>query len=476
MPIKIPSNQFIGRENERDLLAKLYKRGKSAIVVVYGRRRVGKTALIHSAFADAPLFKFEGLEGQPPQAQRVEFLRQLAEYTKNPLLVKADAHTWSAVFSLLNKFIQRRRGVLYLEELQWMANYQSELVSAIKYYWDNYWQHNNKLLIVLCGSAPSFMKSEVLRSKALYNRSEIDLPLLPFSYSEARDFLGRRYSLQESMDALLAVGAIPPYLEQLKEKGSVYHSLVHSASTKSAYFVNEYEKIFTSSLAKSPDYRRIIEALSKAAYLDRKQIQSRINRSGGGSLSNLLEDLEVSGFITSYTPVSKGPDSKLKRYALADPYIRLYHKFIKPKMKNILQGVYAKNPELVIPLDAYRQHLAYSFERWLLAQPGLLAKALGFARIQFSHGPYFSRQTQGTQIDLVYERADRVVSLIEVKYTTQPVGRKVIEEFERKLEIYPTHGRSIERILVSAAGVDESVTKAGYFDVVLDLKGLLEEG
>ncbi len=472
---KFVAKKFIGREEEQRLFTELYQARQSSIVVVYGRRRVGKSYLIKHAFKKARIYQFEGIEGLTPIDQRKEFLRLLAQYLDQPSLTKLHPQSWNEVFVELNKLILKKKCVLYFEELQWMACYDSELVSSIKYYWDNFWQHNPKLLIVLCGSAPSFMIHQVLRSKSLYNRSEIDMPLPPFSLAESRKFFGQKYTISELMDAVLAVGAIPPYLEKLRSKSSVYQSLIHACSTKNSYFVNEYEKIFISSLAKSPDYRKIIDALVRYPHLERKQIETMIKRKGGGSLSDLLEDLELCGFITSYTPVDKEINAKLKRYAIADPYVRLYHKFIKPKLKNIYAGAYKNHPELIIPIDQYRQHLAYSFERWLLSNSPLIAKMLGFARIEYACGPYFRRDTKGIQVDLVFERADKVITMIEVKYTDAPVGVKVIESFEKKAALFPTKGRRIEKVLISASGADNALERKGYFDVVLKLSDIFAE-
>lgn len=468
-----PSKSFINRADELQRLAVLSDRPGAKIVVMYGRRRVGKTALLERAFANRGLLKFEGLEGISAEAQRKEFLRQLLVVRKEPLLANLPTDSWSKLLEQVTPLLARgKKRTLYLEEFQWLASYDSELLSALKYFWDNEWATNPNFMLVLCGSAPSFMVHHVLRSRALYNRSEIDFAVMPFDLTATRSLLGPRTSLYEAMDALLAVGGIPPYLTRLTSRGSVYTSLVHESFLPGAYFASEYDRIFTSTFGKRREYRAIVEILSKGSHLDRQQIASKLGRQAGGSLSLLLDDLELSGFITSYNPVGKDRSSKLKRYVVIDPYVRLYNRAIKPVLRKIHEGAFRNNPALALPMSRYRTLLGFAFERWVLANQHRLAEILQFAGIEYASGPYFDRSAPGVQVDLVFERGDRVTTLVEVKYSDRPVGVEILPECETKAAIYPLGRRSLQRVLVSAAGANEALQRSGYFDRIIDLKQL----
>ena len=475
IPAKIiKKTSFIGRLSETSRLNQIAERGEATIIVVYGRRRVGKTELLEQTFAERGLLKFEGLERQPRKAQLREFARMLAGYAQDAALAHLAFNSWTEALSLLARYVKEGRWTIYLEELQWMANYDTELVSALKSVWDNEFRHNPQLLLVLCGSAPSFMVNKVLHSAALYNRTEIDFPIAPFNLPEAHQYFGGERSPHEVMDAVLSVGAVPPYLERLKEAPSAFLGLAQHSFRKNSYFLNEYERIFTSSLAANPNYRRTLEYLSDRAYAERSEILSFLNKKPGGEFSALLKDLEQTGFIQSYSPPRAAPRSRTIRYEISDPFIRFYNKFIRSCEKEIRQGLYDAQPQVALNVGALRPWLGLSFERWLRQHPFLLSRILGFDGIKYQCGAFFSRTSPGAQIDLVYDRPDRFVTMVEIKYTDSPVGTDVIAEFEHKIKLYPLRKKSLQKVLVSARGIDRALLSRGYFDKVIVLEDLFD--
>ncbi|MFZ4404416.1 MAG: AAA family ATPase [Pseudobdellovibrionaceae bacterium] len=181
---------FIGRHKEIGLIKKIIAKDQASILIVYGRRRVGKTELIEHSLKDHAYLKLEGKEGQNKAAQLKHCLFLLAKYLKDPLIAKLQIDTWTEFFNLV---ADKSIPILYLEELQWLASYKTELISDLKEVWDNHFKKNPQFKLILCGSAPSFMISNVIRSKALYNRAQYAIPLMPFSLSEVHDFLGKRF-------------------------------------------------------------------------------------------------------------------------------------------------------------------------------------------------------------------------------------------------------------------------------------------
>ena len=188
---------------------------------MYGRRRIGKTELLEQAFKDRNILKFEGIEGLSEKAQFVNAMSQLAHYAEEPLLAKTTIDSWREFFQLLAKYTQQGTWTIYLEELQWLANYKETLIAELKYVWDNYFRHNPKLILVLCGSAPSFMIDHVLHSKALYNRSQHEFHLQEFTLCEAKEFLKNR-SDKEVMDSYFTIGGVPEYLKWVSTESSVF--------------------------------------------------------------------------------------------------------------------------------------------------------------------------------------------------------------------------------------------------------------
>lgn len=474
MSIKSVGKCIVGRIPELAVLTGIGHSKQASIVVVHGRRRVGKTTLIEHVFQDRGMIKIEGVEGGNKSRQIETALMMLAQHVKDPMIARLQFTRWFEFFEYLARFLTTGVQTLYLEELQWLASYSDELISDFKLVWDNYFKKNPDLLVVLCGSSPSFMVSKVVKSKALYGRSQHELHVDPFTLSETVDYFGKSYSLNAVMDSYLSIGGIPEYLSYLRSSKSTYLELCNQSFRKDGYFLNECERVFVSSLAKNKHYRKIVEYLAKQRFSTRPAIAKKLSLDSGGTLSALLQDLEMSGFVRSYVPYDKAEGSKLVRYEIADHYLQFYYRFIAPVKKKIDQNMYRDNPTKALNLSDYQQWLGYSFERWCRHNHSLIAKILGFSAVNYDVGPYFSKATPATfQVDLLFSRADKVLTICEVKYTKAPVSKSVIKDFERKMELLSIPSSySVQRVLISAEGADAGVTNAGYFDDIIDLAKL----
>lgn len=171
---------FIGRQNEIEKIKKIKESKDPSILIIYGRRRVGKTTLIEHSFQDTLLYKFEGLEGKSKQQQLDHCLYTLSKYLRDSNIAKLQLKTWEEFFDFLFEKTKKKNFVLYLEEIQWLAEYKSDLISDLKCVWDNHFGKKKNFKLILCGSSPSFIQKEVIRSKTLYNRSEHIIFLQPF--------------------------------------------------------------------------------------------------------------------------------------------------------------------------------------------------------------------------------------------------------------------------------------------------------
>lgn len=471
------THKIIGRRAELDQLMRIAESNASAIVVVYGRRRVGKTTLVEHAYRQRNILKIEGVEGGDKAKQIETALLMLQSYIGDPVIARLQFDRWLEFFQYLARYISTGQHTLYLEELQWLCCYDDEFISDFKIAWDNYFKQNSQLIVVLCGSSPSFMVSRVIKSKALYGRSQHQLHVKPFSLDECRAYFGPDFSDSAVMDAYLSVGGIPEYLAYLRRSKSPYIELCREAFTANGYFFNECERIFVSSLANNPHYRQVLELLANSRFLTRSEIANHLNIEAGGTLSALLSELEASGFINHYVPYNKTPSSKLVRYEIADQYLQFYYRFVAPQYKKISSGMFQDNPTKALNLTDYQQWLGYSFERWCRAHHHALAKRLGFSAVNYEVGPFFSRATPGNfQIDLIFRRADRVITIAEIKYSRTPTPKSVVQEFERKMTLFDVPPRhSIERVLISISGCDQSVIDAGYFDDILTLKDIMPD-
>lgn len=449
-------------------------------MVVYGRRRVGKTFLLEHTFRNRKLLKFEGVEGRTQEGQIEAFLYQLARHVGDPLIAKLRFNRWMEVFDFLATKVQKGSWTLYFEEVQWMANYSEEFVNDLKYSWDNFLRRNPELILILCGSSPSFIINKILHSKSLYNRSMHEMHLQEFSLSETHDFLGKNKSLHEVMDAHLLVGGIPEYLKYLKSRSSIFTSLCENTFKKDGFFSKEFERIFISSLAQNKHYQKTISFLAKNRFATRNDIASRLKIPVGGGLSNLLNDLELCGFVRREVPFNLKEGSMLSRYAIDDAYLQFYYKFVDPIKGRIALGDYNQDPQRALNLESLKKWMGFSFERFCRKNHQTIADKLGFRNVEYRHGLFFNRKTAqenpGYQIDLLFDRADKVVTICEIKYYQSEVGPEVIQPFDQKIRKLPPDflKKTIQKILIAPYGATEGIKSRHYFDAILTLEDFFQ--
>ena len=467
------TSAFVGREYETERLRRIIAEREASVATVYGRRRVGKTTLIEHVFTSPFVIKCEGIEGRDQRHQRESMLEQFAEQVGIPALKHANPDSWRSLLRLMTEFLVEGRKTLYLEEFQWLSGYQGELIAEIKYFWDNYWRKNETFILILCGSSPSFMVSKVIRSKAMHNRALHEFHLLPFSMREIHQFLGQERSREEALDALLLVGGIPEYLKYLRQESSLYLSLARNAFTPNAFFAGEYDRVFISSLEHNPHYKKVVAFLGAKRNATRNEIAKHLGIASGGNLTDVLADLELCGFIRRYTPFDKSPTSLLARYEIADPYLQLYHRVIEPRLSDIREGRYRENPLGAFNIQQMEQWLGYSLERHCRSHAHRVAEHLGFSDVDYRAGAFFNRGTdrgnRGFQIDLVYQRADRVVTLCEIKNNSAPISvsdaRKIVDSFAC---YSPPPGYRVQKVLLAKGGVQPNVSAGLFFDKIVD--------
>ena len=467
------SEIFVGRDFELQRLETPYKNSEACIVVVYGRRRIGKTELIEHKFNQRNLLKFEGIEDQPEKRQMQHVLDTLAEYTGNSIYKNVKAENWVDVFKYIAEKTKDGQWTVYFEEVQWLAQYKSTFVSELKYVWDNYFRHNDQLVMILCGSSTSFMLNEVLRSKALYNRSMYELPLKELKLIDAGKILKNRPQ-KDVMDAYLTVGGIPEYLKRLTKKSSVFLSLCSETFVSGSYFAHEYTKVFTSSLSINKHYKNIIEYLSEKKFATRSDILEHLNMKSSGGLTDLLKDLVECEFVKKYVPYNLKENSLLVRYCIQDQYLHFYFKFIQHLESRIQSGEFNSQPTAALQMKQYQQWLGYAYERFCIKYHYIIAKMLGISGVKYRVGSYFNKKTskenKGYQIDLLFDRDDNVITIVEIRYTQATVSASVIDDVERKLERFEnSKKKAIHLVLITRNGASQELLNNHYFDTVIDL-------
>ena len=468
---------FIGRRQEITALEEAYGSSKGELVVLYGRRRVGKSSLVAEFLRGKPnTFLFEALEGESTDQQIRHFLSLLGKQVGDPLISTAPAATWRDVFELMTARVlrpdrRRKKRIVFFDEVQWMAAGRERLISLVKYYWDNHWKDSGVMLI-LCGSIASFMVKKVIRSRALYGRITMEMLLQGLPPHEAAALFRGRRSPEEILKYLLIFGGVPRYLEDIRLNRSFNQNINRLCFGPGAVMTREIERIFYSQFREHRTYLKIVSLL-QGSLMSLAQIGESIGMASGGGLKRYLENLEDAEIIRSFVPYDRGHRSKARKYSLADEYLCFYFKYIEPNLRTIKQGTSSKQFEWLTAgsLDPW---LGLAFERFCLKHSAHLADIMGFQEEVLLAAPYFERDDQGFQIDLVYRRADEVITICEVKHHRDKIGTKIIPEMRRKLSLLKIpRGYTAETALISVHGPSQPLLDSEYFDHVVTLDDML---
>ncbi|MBN2803993.1 MAG: ATP-binding protein [Deltaproteobacteria bacterium] len=468
---------FIGREREIKLLKDITDNPKAKVAIIYGRRRIGKSSLIQKTLENKQALYFEGIENQSKKNQINNFITQFKRQTginkwHEPI------NTWSEAFLLLENVLKNNPACIVLDEFQWMANYRVDIVSELKMVWDLYLSKIQGVSLILCGSIASFMKGKVIKSSAFYGRCDQVIHLQEFDLKQTCIFLKDKGS-HEIIDAQMYLGGIPKYLELIKEEPSVQIGIDKLSFSPNGYFYDEFDRIFVSHFGKTSDYYKIVTLLSKYPYgLVRKQIIEKTKTATGGQITLILENLQSAGMIASNYPVDKKDGSKLKKYYLIDPYLRFYFAFIKDNKKKISEGFLEGYFSKVKQSNKFNTFKGRAFEYLCIAHAKQIADILGFGAIEYNFGPYYRSSEDfenGVQIDMLYDRADNILTLIEAKYTSGIISTNIIPQIEKKInhikKKFPK--KTVQPVLIVEGEVSDKLKNALYFYKIIKASSLL---
>ena len=465
---------FWGRHDEVRLL-RGWEGQRSQLTVVYGRRRVGKTRLLDVAFEGARYLRVEGLEGLGQRDQKLVFCRAVAQHFDEPEFLRRRDEDWMDLLEGLSGLLGKRPAVVVLDEFPWLAGERRSLVSKLKHVWDNRFVKQNLVHLVLCGSVSSFMVKKVLRSKALFGRVEREVHLQPLSLPEIVPDLCRQRSLVDIAEVYMLVGGVPQYLRLFDYGMSPRLNLRELFFRNNAYFVNEFERLFASHFGSTPHYRTILDHLATHGASGRAALARACGLGSGGRLSQYLENLAMADLVARYGPVDRPSAGRDARYRIADPYLDFYFRFMRPNLDAIRQSGNADIVRKCLPDLRYYPWRGQAFERLCYEHRHLIADRLGFGAVAYKAGPWYRGGEAGFQVDLVYLRADRVVSVCEIKFhdPERPVGKSVIAEMQRSVARLPIpKAHVIEPVLITVSEPTRDLVSEGYFNRILTLQDI----
>jgi AAA+ ATPase superfamily predicted ATPase len=468
--------RFIGRKNELELLDRFVRSPQSRVAVMYGRRRIGKSVLIQQALQSRTPLYFEALEERPTRDQLNHFMLQLRHLTGHD---GGRPRRWTEALLELYGVVKESPRPIVFDEFQWMANYRHELVSELKYVWDRFLSKLPGQKLILCGSIASFMVEKVVKSSALYGRIETELEIPAFKLPETQQMLPGK-GFDEVLQAHMFTGGVPKYLELLRDYPSVHLAVQNLAFKPDGYFTSEYQRIFVSHFGRNPAFEAIIRALAaRPLGLMREDLAHTAKIALGGRLSEHLRDLESAGFLSADTPFHRGLESRQIKYFLCDAYLRFYFAFIHPNLKKIRAGQGANILAGISGSGAWHAWIGRSFEYLCLQHSLEISRIVGFSAVNFTMGPYFSparRGAPGAQVDLVFDRADNVLTVCEMKYSANAVGVEAVASMKRKVELLQpvAKGKTVQPVLIVRDRPSQDLIDQGYFYKVIEARDFLK--
>lgn len=472
---------FVGRKHELRQLNEAYESEKNNLVVLYGRRRIGKSHLIRHFCEKKKAFIFEGLEGAKTSEQISLFINELTSQSIDFVVPNAKYTTWIQVFDLLKNYMQssNEKLIIVFDEFQWMALQKTALVSLIKTYFDNQWA-KHKIMLILCGSISTFMVEKVIHSKALYGRVNLELQINGFSPYESKLYLTQQKGAiqlkdDEILKYLLLLGGVPKYLSEIKVRESFAKNMDRLCFQKSGFLFNEFEKIFFSQFREPRVYRAITEGLSKKP-MTLEEISQLTGIPSGGGLKSYINNLIISGFINENRVLSKNEKAKIVKYRIQDAFLGFYFKHMYKNRKILsaknTQGYFQKNIE-----PSYSPWLGLAFENFCAANPMILAKALDIEDEVLNFGPLIYKDTPGFQVDMAFLRNQNILTICEIKYWNKPVGTEVIQEVKEKIRLvekkFPAKTR-IEIALISPTGASKDLLNTEFFNKIVMIKDIFQ--
>ncbi|WP_448861118.1 DUF234 domain-containing protein [Clostridium sp.] len=446
--------KFIDREEEMMTLQSEYERPGSSLVILYGRRRVGKTALISEFIKGKNALFF--LANEESEAQnRAAFKEKAADFTGNELLRQFDAKNWDVLFQTIMQTPFQEKPIVVMDEFQYIGKSNPAFPSMFQRIWEEQLK-DRPVMVILCGSLISMMESQTLSySSPLYGRrtAQIRLKQIPFRYYH-EFFLDK--SPRELVEYYSVTGGVPKYIELFSESDDIYHAIQKNILNRSGYLYDEPHFLLQQEVSEIGNYFSIIRAI--AAGNSKLSAISTVLEVKSTSLTKYLKTLIDLDILEREVPVTEENPEKSKKglYKIKDNYLRFWFAFIYPNMSFIESG----NSAIVlnkIRKSMVSSHTAFVYEDVCREQMWNLnandAWPFHFSKL----GRWWDSRNE---IDVAATDPDGSNLILgECKFWQEPVGSNILYALEQKAATveWRKDRRHTWLILFSAAGFTDEL-------------------
>ena len=446
---------FVDREQEMETLQNEYEREGSALVVLYGRRRVGKTTLISEFIKDKNALFF--LASEESEAQNRSLLKEkVAEFIDSDLLRSAEVKSWDVLFQSIMKTPFQSKPVIVLDEFQYLGKANPAFPSIFQRIWEEILK-DKPVMVILCGSLISMMESQTLAyGSPLYGRRTAQIRLKQIPFAHYHEFFPGK-SRRELIEMYAVTGGVPKYIELFSESRDIYGAIRKCVLNRSGYLYDEPHFLLQQEVTEVGSYFSIMRAI--AAGNRKLSAISAVLEIKATSLTKYLKTLIDLDILEREVPViEENPErSKKGLYKVKDNYLRFWFAFVYPNMSFIESG----HSEIVmnkIKKSLVRNHIAFVYEdvcrEWMWELNAEDAWPFNFTKL----GRYWDAKTE---IDIAaLDPEGKNLILGECKYWQEPVGVDVLRDLEAKTGAvaWERNNRRVWYILFSASGFTDELT------------------
>jgi AAA+ ATPase superfamily predicted ATPase len=479
--------EIVGREKEITLLESIVTSKQAELIAIYGRRRVGKTFLIHQFLSNKGIFlECTGIKDGSMHDQLANFISAF-QATFYPTLSLKPPKSWREAFDLLTKKIDEipktKKIIIFFDEVPWLATRRSKFLQEFDYFWNTKWSRLPNLKLILCGSAASWILDNLINAKGgLHNRITRSILLEPFTLGETKKFLLKQsinLTYQQILDVYMVMGGVPFYLSQLDKNKSISQNINDLCFTKEGILYSEFTRLFKSLFESYELNLRIIKVISKYRYgISLTRLVKEVNKTVGGRFIEKLQELEAAGFIQKVLPYGK--KHRDHYYRINDEYTMFYLNWIEKVGDKVPKGI---NYWIKISKSASWQSWAgFAFELVCHKHVSNIIHALNLDQVGCLVGSWKSipapkEKKQGTQIDLLFDREDDAITLCEIKYSSHifSIDKMYAKNLANKVSIFQENTRTKKQIflaMVITSGLKKNIWSEDLVNEVVELKDL----
>lgn len=419
-------------------------------------------------------FAYYGIHNVTNEVQLEAFTKAMATQLNNNKALPLPAN-WFEAFHLLATLLNKKRSkkrVVFLDEFPWMHTPKSNFLAAFENFWNSYAANKPAMMVILCGSAASWMIKNVVQNKGgLHNRITHKINLQPFSLYETELFLKSRHvylNHYQLLQLYMVLGGVPMYLEQVAAGLSTAQIIDAACFNKNGFLYNEFMGLYQALFDNADRHIKVIKALAgKPQGLTRNELMKNAKLQSGGTATKLLEELSAAGFITPYIPFGKKIKDAI--YKLTDEYSLFYIKFMEPNRPGG-KGTWLR----LCDTAAYKSWSGLAFESLCIKHLAAIEKAIGIKEIYTQASAW---KNEAAQIDLVIDRRDQAINLCEMKFYNDAfvIDKKYAMALRQKATQFKQHTKTRKQLLwalIAPFGLHSNEHSLGLVDTIISAEEL----